>query len=82
MKTPALIEIIRLFLLLPAESLLECSGNIFEVPSKNGGARLPSDLTIGPENQICIVPNTVARPKDAPSRGRALDHGSARFQVY
>jgi len=46
------------------------------------GARLPNDLAIAPETLVASRPISVARPKDAPSRGRALDPGSARFQVY
>ena len=29
-----------------------------------------------------ILPQGVDRPRDVPSRGRALGHGSARFQAY
>ena len=47
-----------------------------------GGARLPNDLAIAPEKPVGLSPSGVDVPKDAPSRGPALAHGSARFRVY
>jgi hypothetical protein len=43
------------------------------------GSRKPLDWA---EATGDLLPNVVNRPKDVPSRGQALYHGSARIQAY